>query len=131
MQTQRTKNELLQLQITSFVCADNDDLKSHTEISKLYQFLRKTIIYRERKWKGLIACVSKSKDYDIILWDVNKEKEMKRLRGHTDRVSQVIPLRDGNIASCSSYDMTLRIWDWIKGCCVRQLDLSEEVNTLI
>jgi len=61
--------------------------------------------------------ISASRDKTLIMWNLNKEdmssygSPMKRLRGHSHFVSDVVVSSCGQFAVSSSWDKTLRLWD--------------------
>lgn len=65
--------------------------------------------------------ISASRDRTLILWSLNKESvelmgsPMKRLRGHSHFVSDVVVSSCGQFAVSASWDKTLRLWDLERG----------------
>lgn len=47
----------------------------------------------------------------VYIWDVETQKEIRRLEGHTDRVNSVAFSPDGKLIVSVSTDHTMRIWD--------------------
>jgi len=45
--------------------------------------------------------VTVSNDTTVKIWDSIKYRELRNLRGHTDRVTDVLQLRNGKLATCS------------------------------
>ena len=63
-----------------------------------------------------IACGNNN---NIILFEVEEYsmRPIKSLIGHKDWVSDIIVINQSTIGSCS-YDKTIRVWDWLKGICL-------------
>merc|ERR1739847_17370 len=65
--------------------------------------------------------ISASRDKTLIMWNLNKEDSdaygspIKRLRGHSHFVSDVVVSSCGQFAVSSSWDKTLRLWDLERG----------------
>jgi len=65
--------------------------------------------------------ISASRDKTLIMWNLNKDDQssygspMKRLRGHSHFVSDVVVSSCGQFAVSASWDKTLRLWDLEKG----------------
>jgi WD40 repeat protein len=68
----------------------------------------KNPIHKVLKKENLIYSISK--DTDIKIWDIYSYKLIETLSGHTNSVSDIILMDNGNIVS-SSHDHTLKIWD--------------------
>jgi WD40 repeat protein len=54
-------------------------------------------------------------DHDIRLWDVEKHRLIRLLRGHTDDVRNLAFTADGRSALSGSRDATMRLWDLESG----------------
>jgi WD40 repeat protein len=48
---------------------------------------------------------------EIVLFDIEKKQEVRRMIGHGDLVKQTVFLRDGKRALSCSLDKTIRLWD--------------------
>jgi len=65
--------------------------------------------------------ISASRDKTLIMWNLNKDdlssygSPMKRFRGHSHFVSDVVVSSCGQFAVSSSWDKTLRLWDLERG----------------
>jgi guanine nucleotide-binding protein subunit beta-2-like 1 protein len=65
--------------------------------------------------------ISASRDKTLIMWNLNKDdmssygSPMKRLRGHSHFVSDVVVSSCGQFAVSASWDKTLRLWDLERG----------------
>jgi WD40 repeat protein len=59
--------------------------------------------------------LSGSNDKTVRLWDVASGKELTRLDGHTEGVSNVCFSPDGHFAASGSWDHTVRLWDLDRG----------------
>ena len=55
--------------------------------------------------------VSGADDKVISLWDIKTGHLSRVFEGHTSRVSDIIQLADGRIASAGSDDCTIRFWN--------------------
>jgi WD40 repeat protein/AAA+ ATPase superfamily predicted ATPase len=65
--------------------------------------------------------VSTSHDGTIKVWDVQSEKCMMTLTGHTDSVNTSVFNPDSTIIASASNDKTLKLWDAISGKCLLTL----------
>ncbi len=65
-------------------------------------------IHKVKTSKGIIYSISK--DNDIKLWDTKSYTLLNTLSSHTDSVSDITFMKNGDLVS-SSYDKTLKIWD--------------------
>ena len=50
-------------------------------------------------------------DNNVVLWDLNKSREVAVLEGHQNKVNSVIITPDGQRAISGSWDKTIKIWD--------------------
>jgi len=64
--------------------------------------------------------ISASGDKTICIWDLNKYKLIKTLKGHTEGVQCLKILKDGTLAS-GSFDNTIKIWDLKNYTCIKTL----------
>ncbi|MCI0458948.1 MAG: hypothetical protein L0Z62_18475 [Gemmataceae bacterium] len=58
---------------------------------------------------------------DLILWDLDVGKELRRLKGHTQLVQGVAFSPDGKRIASGSFDGTIRLWDPGTGAEVKRL----------
>ncbi len=78
--------------------------------------------------KTIIICNSHK---TIELWDINNNKYLKSLKGHTDSVYSLAITPDGKTIISGSSDKTIKLWDINSGKCIKTLDgHSENVSKL-
>lgn len=58
---------------------------------------------------------------DVILWDVAREVELRKLRGHADSIRGIVFARDGSIVATASKDKTIKLWNFDNGTEIRTL----------
>jgi WD40 repeat protein len=58
----------------------------------------------------------------IQVWDLNKQRVLRRLDGHTSAAKAVAITPDGRRVVTGSDDHTVRVWDVASGTCVRVLE---------
>ncbi len=58
---------------------------------------------------------SGSDDKTVILWDIKRRSEIRRLKGHSASVVTVAISADGKKIVSGSNDLTARLWDWETG----------------
>ncbi len=54
-------------------------------------------------------------DFDVILWDLETRKPIRRLEGHQGKVFDLAATADGTRLASASWDGTIRIWDTATG----------------
>jgi len=64
--------------------------------------------------------VSRSNYSDIKIWDIQTEKCIKTLEGHSANVSSILLLSKNSLAS-GSLDKKINIWDLQTGVCLKTL----------
>merc|ERR1712072_357083 len=69
--------------------------------------------------------LSASRDKTVIMWKLTRDEEsfgypLRRLRGHSHFVSDVVISSDGQFALSGSWDHTLRLWDLTRGVTTRR-----------
>jgi WD40 repeat protein len=60
-------------------------------------------------------------DKKIKIWDLNAEKCVLTLEGHSSFVNSLVMISNEIIASCSS-DKTIRLWNLIDGTCIKTIE---------
>lgn len=61
-----------------------------------------------------------SSDYTVRIWNLELQRTIHVLEGHTNPIWCLIPLNDILLIS-GSEDCILKVWDWEYGLCVRTL----------
>jgi WD40 repeat protein len=57
----------------------------------------------------------------VRIWDWENQKEIRKLEGHTDKVTCVCASPDGKYIASASCDKTVKIWNIENGTEVRRL----------
>ena len=65
---------------------------------------------------NLSTFLTGSRDYTILIWEINNNTDLsvipkKRLKGHSNFISEVALSFDGQFCISSSWDKTLKLWD--------------------
>ncbi|MBL8799558.1 MAG: protein kinase [Planctomycetia bacterium] len=68
--------------------------------------------------RALAACA----DSTIRVWDLQANREIGKLRGHTDKVRALDLSADGKQLVSGGWDQTVRLWDVEKGAEIRRFD---------
>jgi serine/threonine protein kinase len=69
-------------------------------------------------------------DYTLILWDVEGGNEVRRFRGHTDRVWAVAFSADGRRMASGGADGVLRVWEFWTGASVRAENFRQTIRAV-
>ncbi|MFX0064369.1 MAG: hypothetical protein ACFFC7_19520 [Candidatus Hermodarchaeota archaeon] len=76
------------------------------------------------------ALVSASLDSKIRIWQLQnntvQKKTLKELSGHGNSVLGIELLKHGKYVVSVSKDDTIKIWDCVRGACIRNIPISEE-----
>ena len=70
--------------------------------------------------------VSGGDDYIISIWDLSSGNLKNKLQGHTDVVSSLVLLGNGNLAS-ASWDKTVKIWSMKDGSLIQTLAHHDDI----
>ena len=62
--------------------------------------------------------VASGSNTDIYIWDINTDKCIRTLKGHTSWLKCLIEIPDGTLVSCS-LDKTIKFWNLNNGMCVK------------
>ena len=57
--------------------------------------------------------VTASSDWTIIVWDIEKKKQVAVLLGHVGSVKNVLITNDNKFIVSTSEDKTIRVWNFI------------------
>jgi WD40 repeat protein len=61
-------------------------------------------------------------DFTLRLWDLERDRCLRVLSGHTEPVDGVAISADGRYALSGSWDTAVRVWDLTAGVCLRTLE---------
>src|SRR5438876_1028156 len=79
--------------------------------------------YRPRRHP---VCSRPNGDGLVKVWDVETGKELRTLRGHSDRVDGLAFTADGRYLLTASWDWTMRLWDVNAGEQLRSFQFQGE-----
>ena len=65
---------------------------------------------------------NREEPFELSIWDIEKEKIVHKLSGHTESIFSVAYSYDGDFIVSGSYDSTIRIWETKTGNCVKIID---------
>jgi WD40 repeat protein len=65
--------------------------------------------------------LSASADHIMSLWDVRSNKSIFRLLAHPEPITSIDINRDSTLISSSSSDCYVRLWDIMKGQCLKTM----------
>lgn len=66
----------------------------------------------------LLSCGT---DNSLILWDIRTNKAIFKILGHPEPISSIDISFDSTMITSSSYDGLVRLWDMLKGTCLRTM----------
>lgn len=66
----------------------------------------------------LLSCGT---DNSLILWDIRTNKAIFKILGHPEPISSIDITFDNTMITSSSYDGYVRIWDMLKGTCLKTM----------
>lgn len=75
--------------------------------------------------------VTASGDYTTKVWDLNDERCLVTLAGHTGPVTSVEVLQGGHLLATGSLDKTIKIWDLFTGECINTLSAHSRKITAL
>ncbi|EKM58800.1 uncharacterized protein PHACADRAFT_112896 [Phanerochaete carnosa HHB-10118-sp] len=74
------------------------------------------------------SLVSGSEDGTAIVWDIRHGRALLRLEGHRGTVGKVVYAPHGAlIATASSFDKSVKIWDASAGSCLHSFDVENDI----
>jgi WD40 repeat protein len=71
-----------------------------------------------------------TQDHALELWDLQREKRIATLRGHSERVNAVVFSPDGTRAVSCGRDRILRVWDLASGTTLAAFTADAELRSL-
>lgn len=66
----------------------------------------------------LLSCGT---DNTLILWDIRSNKAIFKILGHPEPITSIDMTFDNTMISSSSYDGFVRLWDMLKGTCLKTM----------
>lgn len=73
-------------------------------------------------WKNSSSVATTSLDHEIVVWDLESQKPVERLRGHSRGVSDLCFLSEHDVWVSSGLDQNLRVWNSESGKVIRTLN---------
>ena len=73
-------------------------------------------------WRDSSTIASGGLDRQIILWDIQKEKQIQVFKGHSKGVSSLCFLNDNNTLVSTGIDQNVRVWNVTTGELLRSLN---------
>jgi COMPASS component SWD3 len=56
-----------------------------------------------------------------MLWDIRTNKAIFKILGHPEPITSIDITEDNTLISSSSYDGFVRLWDMLKGTCLKTM----------
>ena len=97
--------------------------ENYISLWNLSTTIQEFIFLGHEKWvNDLVKCneeifASCSNDKNIIIWDFNNRKLIKKIPAHDDCIMAIIKLNNGNLCS-GSCDLIIKIWNWETSECL-------------
>ena len=76
----------------------------------------------------LLSCGT---DNSLILWDIRTNKSIFKILGHPEPITSIDITLDNTMITSSSYDGYVRVWDMIKGACLKTMVADSGSNSAI
>jgi COMPASS component SWD3 len=65
--------------------------------------------------------LSAGTDNSIILWDIRTNKSIFKILAHPEPITSIDITYDNTMITSSSYDGYVRLWDMVKGTCLKTM----------
>ena len=65
--------------------------------------------------------LSAGADNTLILWDIRTNKSIFKILGHPEPITSIDMSSDNTLITSSSYDGFVRLWDMLKGACLKTM----------
>lgn len=75
--------------------------------------------------------LSAGTDNTIMLWDIRSNKAIFKILGHPEPITSIDITFDNTMISSSSFDGFVRLWDMVKGTCLKTMVAESGSNSPI
>lgn len=75
--------------------------------------------------------LSAGSDNTLMLWDIRTNKSIFKILAHPEPITSIDISNDSTLISSSSFDGYVRLWDMLKGTCLKTMVAESGSTTAI